>query len=285
MHTGAKKKSEFQKKLLSDLKKDHLEAPEAQTGPGMSTLKKNKQATILIVDDEPSTLEFLSTILSRYRLNIIVAQSVKQAKKCLISHPETSMIICDLRMPEEDGFVLLNYLKTNVSYRHIPVIVSSSFADEEVVKQAIASGAVEYVNKPFTKELMIARIKSILDTIRSKILLVSDDKVISTIFKRALGHDRYYVHSAENGVEAIKTLGQKNINVIISELALVDMTGFDFMQKVCDLGRWIPILFLSDPQLQISEGDIIKAGGQGVISRPFNNLEIRRKMETLACYK
>jgi len=51
------------------------------------------------------------------------------------------------------------------------------------------------------------------------------------------------------------------------------------------MNKWIPVVFLGDQQLPVSEVDVVSVGGHGLIPRPFNNLDVKRKIEKLAHLK
>jgi diguanylate cyclase (GGDEF)-like protein len=119
----------------------------------------NSKGNILIVDDTPNNLKFLSTTLSdqgfkvRSVVNGTMALTVAQAA-------QPDLILLDIKMPEMDGYETCQHLKSEPSTRDIPVIFLSAL-DETLDKiKAFQVGGVDYVSKPFQLEELMARIQS-----------------------------------------------------------------------------------------------------------------------------
>lgn len=72
------------------------------------------------------------------------------------------LIITDINMPDINGLELISYVKSNPTYRDIPLIIVSTEKTEEDKKRGIALGAAGYVAKPFTKEQLMAMIATVL---------------------------------------------------------------------------------------------------------------------------
>lgn len=281
----ASMKAYYRKKLLSDLKDINAGTTGTNSNKQHIHHHAEKQLCILIVDDEPTTLELMSLIVARENYRPLTAESVSQAISHLQSCSDIALIISDLRMPERDGFELLKFLKSNLRFRHIPVIICTSCASADYVTYAKELGASDYISKPYTSEMILTRIKNALSAIRRRVLLVTEDDLIPRLFRRALESTRYDMIQAESGKQAMQLLEKEKIDIVITELALADMTGFDLLSQVYKTNFAIPMLFLDDPQLKIGEVEITTAGGYGLIRRPFNNLEINQKLsETISSF-
>ncbi|MBN2226536.1 MAG: response regulator [candidate division Zixibacteria bacterium] len=278
-------KAFYRNKLLCDLKDLNTDKSSENTKQRYIRYHADNQLCILIVDDEPTTLELLSIIVSKENYHPLTANSVTRAIAHLQSCSEIALIICDLRMPGQDGFELLKFLQSNLRFRHIPVIICSSCANVDFVTHARSLGASDYISKPYTPEMIITRVRNALKAIRRRILLVTEDDLIPKLFRRALESTRYDMLLANSGERALQLLEKEKIDIIISELALTDMTGFDLLTQLYKINFAIPMLFLDDPQLKIHETEITTAGGYGLIRRPFNNLEINQKLsETITSF-
>lgn len=108
-----------------------------------------RKETILIVEDEPEIVKFLSTILSD-RFNITISATAANFIKRLTADStcEIDLAIIDNKLPDMSGIELLQ--KTKVIKPSLPVIVTAAFGDEDVVANAFRYGAREYVKKPFS---------------------------------------------------------------------------------------------------------------------------------------
>ena len=113
---------------------------------------------ILIIDDSPVQVEFLSTILSKdYELTVCHTSTGGLE---LARTGEYSLILLDVIMPEMDGFTVLRELKSSDMTKYIPVILLTSLADVQYEEHGLLLGAVDYVTKPFSPVIIKARVNT-----------------------------------------------------------------------------------------------------------------------------
>ncbi|MGE9314225.1 response regulator [Niabella sp. CJ426] len=115
---------------------------------------------ILIIDDEPDVLDFLSMVLG-YSYGVHQASDARLAQNFL----ETKMIhliISDIMMPEMDGYELCRFIKSSVEYCHIPVILLTSRNTHATHIDSLQVGADAYIRKPFSVELLLLQVKNLL---------------------------------------------------------------------------------------------------------------------------
>ena len=115
---------------------------------------------ILIIDDEEDILDFLERIL-KSRYHILRSESAKNALQILKSEA-VQLIICDVMMPEMDGFEFCKIIKSEVEYSHIPVIMLTAKSTIQSKVKGLELGADAYIEKPFSKEHLFAQISSLL---------------------------------------------------------------------------------------------------------------------------
>ena len=112
---------------------------------------------ILVIDDNLMTLQQINAMLEN-NYEISLAKSGSQALlMCYQIVP--NLILLDLEMPVMDGFETLQKIKKNMALRHIPVIILTSTHDNELEVKALKSGAVDFINKPADKEILLHRIE------------------------------------------------------------------------------------------------------------------------------
>ncbi|MCK5058458.1 MAG: response regulator [Candidatus Aminicenantes bacterium] len=118
--------------------------------------------TILIVDDIPENIDALIGILG-HDYKVKVADRGKTALKIALSPNPPDLILLDIMMPEMDGYEVCRQLKKNSSTRNIPVIFVT--ARDEVIDETrgFDLGAVDYITKPFSPPIMMARIRTHLE--------------------------------------------------------------------------------------------------------------------------
>ena len=117
-------------------------------------------AHILIVDDERSTLDALSTILRREEHVVLTAASAQEALAQLEDGEELDLLLSDVRMPKIDGLALLRHIKAHQP--EIVVIMMSGHQDVTAAVEAMKAGAFDYMVKPFGREEVVRTIQKAL---------------------------------------------------------------------------------------------------------------------------
>ncbi|WP_301921641.1 response regulator [Ferruginibacter sp.] len=115
---------------------------------------------ILIVDDNEEILEFLERILNN-KYTILKAEDGKQALKILETEA-VQLVISDVMMPEMDGFELCKNIKSHFEHSHIPVILLTAKNTIQSKIEGLELGTDVYIDKPFSKEHLLAQIASLL---------------------------------------------------------------------------------------------------------------------------
>lgn len=123
----------------------------------MTTPDKQRD-TILVVDDTPDTLGFLTAALEHAGLTVLVATDGTSALKLLV-HVTPDLILMDAMMPEMDGFETCRLIKADPSLAYLPVIFMTGLSDTEHVVLGLEAGGVDYVAKPIVVDELLARIR------------------------------------------------------------------------------------------------------------------------------
>ena len=113
------------------------------------SVKRKKQ--ILVIDDEPAWLKITSHILRSHGYEVQTAESGAEALKALATF-NPDLIFSDVRMPDMNGFDLVDNLKRNPGTSSTPVIFLSAIDDYDARKVARTLGAVDYLIKPFNED-------------------------------------------------------------------------------------------------------------------------------------
>ena len=120
------------------------------TGGGMG-------ATILVVDDTPESLHFLTTTLEHAGITVLIAVDGLAAIE-LLEHITPDLVLMDAVMPGLDGFKTTRRIKADGRFRHLPVIFMTGLTETEHVVRGLEAGAVDYVHKPIVVDELLARV-------------------------------------------------------------------------------------------------------------------------------
>ncbi len=130
--------------------------------------------TILVVDDTPDNLTVMSGLLKDlYRVKL--ASSGERALKIAVSPTPPDLILLDIMMPGMDGSDVLRQLRTDTRTRDIPVIFLTAKCEAEDERSGLELGAVDYITKPVSPPIVLARVKNHLDLKRMRDFLRSQN--------------------------------------------------------------------------------------------------------------
>jgi class 3 adenylate cyclase len=114
---------------------------------------------ILIVDDTPENVDVLAGILREY-YQIKIALNGPKALRIAQSDPAPSLILLDVMMPEMDGYEVCRQLQANERTRRIPVVFVTAKSEDEDEAQGLGLGAVDYIIKPVSPAIVLARVRT-----------------------------------------------------------------------------------------------------------------------------
>ncbi len=118
-----------------------------------------EKATVLVVDDTPDNLSLMSGLL-KDDYKVKVANSGEKALKIAQSDSPPDLILLDIMMPGMDGYEVCQHLKRDPATRDIPVIFLTAKAEVEDEKKGLELGAVDYITKPISPPIVMARVKN-----------------------------------------------------------------------------------------------------------------------------
>ncbi len=122
-------------------------------------LEGERKPKVLIVDDTPENIQILmGTLKDQYA--IVAAINGEKALKMAVAEPKPDLILLDIMMPGMDGFEVCSRLKSDSKTRDIPVIFLSALDDTANKVKGFATGAVDYISKPFQPEEVHVRVNT-----------------------------------------------------------------------------------------------------------------------------
>lgn len=120
--------------------------------------------TVLVVDDSPTIVKFVSFSLKNRGFNVITATDGMDAIEKISAHEAPiDLIITDLNMPNVDGYELIATLRRNNQYQNTPIIILSSENGEEDKQRGMEVGATSYLVKPFKSTVLLREISKFLN--------------------------------------------------------------------------------------------------------------------------
>lgn len=235
---------------------------------------------VLVVDDDAATRELVEYHLKEEGLPVITAQSGQEALR-LAKEIQPIAITLDIVMPEMDGWNVLARLKADPELAHIPVVILTIRDDKNV---GYALGATDFLTKPIERDRLIGVLKR-YDCAQPPcpVLIVEDDLNTRTMLADMVKTEGWQVMEAENGREGWQRIEENQPALILLDLMMPEVDGFQFLEKVRHHEAWqhIPVIVvtamdLSTEDRQRLHGSVEKIIQKGAYGRDALLGEIRR---------
>lgn len=118
-----------------------------------------KDKTVLIADDDVRNIFSLTKTLEQYQMKVISTIDGKEALMQLEAHPETSIILMDMMMPEMDGYETIQRIRNKPGYARLPIIAVTAKAMTGDRERCIKAGASDYISKPVDKDQLLSLLR------------------------------------------------------------------------------------------------------------------------------
>ncbi|MCX7920021.1 MAG: response regulator [bacterium] len=224
------------------------------------------QETILAIDDDPEVLELMRRFLEKEGYRVVTASSGEEGLK-LAEQVKPKVITLDVMMPHIDGWQVLSAIKANPAIADIPVIMLT-MVDEKNIGYAL--GATDYLMKPVEKEQLV----SILRRYRCEhppcpVLVVEDDPATREMISRMLLKEGWKVFTAENGRVALMQLEQTIPALILLDLMMPEMDGFEFLAELRKQQKWqsIPVVVITAKDLSHQDRQRLEGSVQRILQK------------------
>jgi len=118
-----------------------------------------KDKTVLIADDDVRNIFSLTKSLEKHQMRVISATDGKEALQQLQKHPETSIVLMDMMMPEMDGYESTTKIRENPRFKNLPVIAVTAKAMMGDREKCIQAGASDYISKPVDIDQLVSLLR------------------------------------------------------------------------------------------------------------------------------
>ncbi len=120
-----------------------------------------KKARILVVEDDADIQQLVSYNLIKSGLNVSCADSGEEALQ-ILDREQIDLVILDLMLPDKDGMEVCTILREKPDKADLPIIMLTARSEEDDIITGLACGADDYVTKPFSPRILIARVQALL---------------------------------------------------------------------------------------------------------------------------
>ena len=235
--------------------------------------------TVLVIDDDPTVHDLMRRFLHKERLQMIAASGGEEGIR-LARELRPAVITLDVLMPGMDGWAVLAALKSDSLLSDIPVIMLTIMDEKQM---GYALGAADYLTKPIDWERLAVLLQR-YDCARPPcpVLIVEDDAGMREMLRRRLEREGWTVIEAGNGRTGLERMAERRPDLILLDLMMPDMDGFQFLDEIRKQEAWrsIPVIVITAKELtpedrQKLNGSVEKILQKGAYSREELTREVR----------
>ena len=255
-----------------------VEEPTVPAAPGREA---SGIGTVLVIDDEASVRDLMHRFLTKEGFRVVTAsggeEGLRHAREL-----KPDAITLDVMMPGMDGWAVLSALKAEPAVADIPVIMLTIVDDRNL---GYALGASDYLTKPIDRERLVPVLKK--HRRDRPVLVVDDDVVLRQLLRRMLEPEGYTVVEAENGRAALQQLRTVLPSVILLDLMMPEMDGFEFVTEFRRHESWraIPIVVITARDLSSEDRERLNGYVQKILQKGAHDrnallAEVRELVQT-----
>jgi CheY-like chemotaxis protein len=234
---------------------------------------------ILVIDDDESAREVTTHFLKREGFSVATASDGREGLR-LARELQPAAITLDVLMPDLDGWTVLAAIKGDPATAGIPVVLMT-IVDEK--NRGYSLGAADYMVKPVDWNGLAGVLRSICGSAGRDVLVVDDDAVTRAGLWRALQAEGWQVTEAENGRVALARLANSRPDVIVVDLMMPEMDGFELLDALQSNSGWrqIPVLVLTAKDLTDEDRARLNVGVERILHKRDRQEMLREVLDVL----
>ena len=217
---------------------------------------------VIIVDDDPMIVALLEGELEKEGFRVMAEADGVSGIQAIRKH-RPAAIVLDIHLPRLDGWSALSELKNDPATTHIPVLIISV---EEARARGFSFGACDFLVKPFDPDRLVDTVKrNVRDT--GTVLVVDDEAHARELVVRNLRAAGFSCQEAHDGEDALLKARVIKPSMLVLDLTMPRMDGFEVIAHLRKEGSTIPIIVLTGKSLDASDEQNLRSGLAHVISK------------------
>src|SRR6185312_14498887 len=229
---------------------------------------------LLVVEDDPHYARILLDLAHDEGFKVVAAMRGDDALDLAMEYNPAAVSL-DIFLPDMLGWTVLSQLKQNPKTRHIPVQIITLDEDRQ---HGLARGAFSFTTKPTSAkgvQGVLAKVKAYVQPRKKRLLVIEDNPAEQMSIETLLGHSDIEIETVGTGQEALKTLRETQVDCVVLDLRLPDMTGFDLLKELsedADLSE-IPVIVFTGRELSPEEDAQLHAVARSIVVKDVESPE------------
>ncbi|MFO0757892.1 MAG: response regulator [Byssovorax sp.] len=227
------------------------------------------RSTILVVDDDAVTRELVRGQLDDAGFTVLLANDGVSALR-IVKEQRPAAVLLDIHLPRLDGWGVLAEIKSRPESAATPVVIVSV---EEQRDRGFSLGAFDYLVKPVDAERLLTTVRRAIVPGGGEVLIVDDDATTRELVARHLRRVGFTIFEAPSGREALARARISRPGLVVLDLVMPDMSGFDVLRELRRLHADLPVVVLTGKVLDARELAVLKEGFAHVLQKGESAIE------------
>ncbi len=246
--------------------------PETPQGRKPETGSHAGTARVLVIDDDAGVRETMKRFLTKEGYEVHTAPDGEEGLR-LARAIRPDIITLDAIMPRVDGWTVLQTLKANPDLSATPVIMLSVTEEKNL---GYLMGVAEYMTKPLDRVRLATVLKTLLPGRKAgHVLIVEDEEITRKSLREVLEHEGWVVAEAADGVAGLRCLEQSRPDLILLDLLMPGMNGFEFSCELSKHAEWkaIPVIVITAKDLTSEDRSRLNGYVEKIFEKDPSTLE------------
>ncbi len=238
-----------------------------------AVLSDDHAVRVLVIDDEPAVRDLMTKALTTEHITAVTAADGEEGLR-LAREKVPDLIFLDVLMPKMDGWAVLTALKADPKLAEVPVIMLTLMSDQEM---GYLLGASEYLTKPIDRNRLLSLLTKYKPTGTDDegVLIVEDDEPTRQVLRRTMVKQGWTVTEANNGQVGLERLRRHTPSLILLDLMMPEMDGFEFLAELRQHEPWqaIPVVVLTSKDLTAEERALLSGKVERILQKGMYSRE------------
>jgi CheY-like chemotaxis protein len=274
----------------------------------MSMVRRLEDVRLLVVEDEPDSLEAIRRLLELHGASVVAVTSVEDALAMLPGY-QPHVVVSDLALPGEDGFSLVRRMRVLPPQEggRTPAVALTAHTGPEYRQRAFEIGFQRFLAKPVDAAVLVetlvelvkgprpgpprqavtayAHVEKVPDLSQVHVLVVDDERDARDLMERVLTRCGAQVATASSAAEALASFAQRPPDILVADVGMPGENGYTLMRKVRALpperGGSVPAVCLTAYTSTEDRIQALQAGFQIHMPKPVNFPELAATISSL----